>query len=279
MKHCESSYKGRRNLRIYMQSWLPERVRASVVIVHGLGEHSGRYAHVAKALVDAGCAVYALDLRGHGQSEGSRAMIDRFSHAVEDINQLVEKVRKKYSGKPQFLLGHSMGGALSLRYALKYGDRISGLILSGPAVALDGAPACIKPISKLLSLFFPKLGTFPIKPGLVTRDKKMVAAYTADSLNCHGRVPVRTLAEIVRFVEWLPSSLKSLKLPTLLMHGGEDKLAGVSGSRMVHDKISSQDKTLKVYAGLYHEIFNELPAARAKVLKDLTGWIDQRLAA
>ena len=149
MKHRESSYNGRRNLRIYMQSWLPERVRASVVIVHGLGEHSGRYAHVAKALVDAGCAVYALDLRGHGQSEGSRAMIDRFSHAVEDIHQLVEKVRKKYSGKPQFLLGHSMGRALSLRYELKYGDRISGLILSGPAVALDGAPACIKPISKI----------------------------------------------------------------------------------------------------------------------------------
>lgn len=118
MKHQESSYKGRRNLRIYIQSWLPERVRASVVIVHGLGEHGGRYAHVAKALVDAGCAVYALDLRGHGRSEGSRAMIDRFSHAVEDINQLVEKVRKRYSGKPQFLLGHSMGGALSLRYAM-----------------------------------------------------------------------------------------------------------------------------------------------------------------
>ncbi len=94
-----------------------------------------------------------------------------------------------------------------------------------------------------------------------------------------SRVPVRTLAEIVRCVEWLPSRLKSLKLPTLLMHGGGDKLARVSGSRMVHARISSQDKTLKVYAGLYHEIFNELPAARAKVLKDLAGWIDQRLAA
>jgi acylglycerol lipase len=279
MKHQESSFTGRRSLKIYFQSWQPAKARASVVIVHGLGEHSGRYVHVASELVDAGCAVYAIDLRGHGQSGGSRAMVDRFSNAIDDINQLIDLVREKQPQKPLFLLGHSMGGALSLRYALTHQNKISALILSGPAVALDGAPPLFKPLSKLLSSFLPRLGTFPIKPELVSRDPDMVAAYAQDPLNCHGKVPLRTLAEIVRFVDWLPTRLKKLKLPILLMHGSEDKLAGVSGSRMVIDSISSNDKTLRVYDGLYHEIFNELPEARAKVLKELGTWIDQRIAA
>ena len=118
MNHQESSFSGRNNHRVYCQSWLPDRVRATVVVVHGLGEHSGRYAHVAQVLVDAGCAVYALDHHGHGQSGGTRALIDSFDHAVDDIDQLVERARKEQSGKPLYLLGHSMGGALGLAYSI-----------------------------------------------------------------------------------------------------------------------------------------------------------------
>lgn len=281
MKHAEGYFDGKRQTRIYWQHWLPENVRADVVIAHGLGEHGGRYQHVAKTLADTGCAVYALDHRGHGKSGGPRVFIDRFANAVEDINTLVdivvEKRRSRSRRRPIFLLGHSMGGALSLSYTLKYGERLSGLALSGPAVALDGAPPMTGPISKLLSSLAPKLGMFAIDPGLVSQDPEAVAAYRSDPLNAHGKVPARTLGEIVKFVEWLPAALPMIRLPVLLMHGGEDKLAGVSGSRMVADRISSMDKTLIVYDGLYHEIFNERPEDRKQVLEDLAGWIKLRL--
>jgi len=162
---------------------------------------------------------------------------------------------------------------------MRYGDQLSGLILSGPAVALDGAPPLMKPIAKLLSVLLPKLGLFAVDPSLVSRDQSMVAAYAADPLNAHGKVPARTLGEIVKFVEWLPAVLQVIKLPVLALHGSDDKLAGVAGSHMVIDKISSKDKTLKVYDGLYHEIFNELPDDRARVFKDLTDWIAAHLPA
>jgi alpha-beta hydrolase superfamily lysophospholipase len=276
MKHIEGRFKGKKNVEIYWQSWIPAKPKAVVVLVHGLGEHSGRYRHVAESLVDAGCAVYAMDHRGHGKSGGPRALVDRFAYAVDDIDHVVELARREQPRKPTFLLGHSMGGALSLSYTLKHPGKLYALILSGPAVALDGAPPLMKPISKVLSAFAPKLGMFAIEPGLVSRDPSVAEDYAKDPLNAHGKVPARTLGEIVKFVEFLPSGLPSLQLPLLVMHGSEDKLAGVAGSRMVVNTAKSKDKTLKVYDGLYHEIFNELPADRAIVLKDLSDWISVR---
>lgn len=279
MKHAEHSFTGVKKQQIHFQTWLPAKPKATVVIAHGLGEHGGRYAHVAQVLVDAGCAVYAIDHRGHGKSDGSRAFVDKFANAVADMDHLIDLAKRARPTKPLFLLGHSMGGALSLSYALKHGDKLSGLILSGPAVALDGAPPFLAPLSKLLSSLFPKLGMFAVDPSLVSRDPDEVAKYAGDPLNAHGKVPVRTLAEIVRFVEWLPAALPALKLPTLLLHGRDDKLAGVAGSQMIHDRISSTDKTLNIYDDLYHEIFNELPADRARVFKDMTAWLNERIPA
>ncbi|GAC1619857.1 MAG: monoacylglycerol lipase [Nevskia sp.] len=277
MQHREATFQGAQKLAIYRRSWLPEAVKArgAVVIVHGLGEHSGRYEHVAAALVAMGFAVHALDHRGHGKSEGApRAYVDRFANAVADIDQVVDYATREQRGKPVFLLGHSMGGALGLSYTIKNPDKLAGLILSGPAVALDGAPPLMKPIAKILSRFLPKLGLFPIDPSAVSRDADAVAAYADDPLNCHGKVPARTLGEIVKFVEVLPALLQAIELPLLIQHGQADKLAGVSGSEMVLKRVNSADKTLKVYDGLYHEIFNELPADRARVLADLCAWLE-----
>lgn len=276
MKHSEGRFKGKKDVEIFWQSWLPATPTSVVVLVHGLGEHSGRYAHVAQALGDEGCAVYAMDHRGHGKSGGPRAFVDRFANAVDDIDTVVELARKATPRKPVFLLGHSMGGALALSYAIKHQTKLKALILSGPAVALDGAPPAIKPISKILSMIAPKLGMFAVAPELVSRDPAVVADYASDPLNAHSKVPARTLAEIVKFVELLPALLPALELPLLVMHGRDDKLAGVAGSQMVVDRVASKDKTFKIYEGLYHEIFNELPADRAIVLKDLTDWINAR---
>lgn len=277
MKHSEGRFKGKKDVDIYWQSWQPATPKAVVVIVHGLGEHGGRYAHVAQALVDAGCATYAIDHRGHGKSGGPRTLIDRFANAVEDIDQLIDLACEAHPRKSVFLLGHSMGGALSLSYTLRNPGKLKALILSGPAVALDGAPPMMKPIAKILSGLAPKLGMFAIDPSLVSRDKDMVAAYASDPLNAHGKVPARTLGEIVNFVEFLPAALPLLQLPMLVLHGRDDKLAGFAGSEMVVDRATSKDKTLKIYDGLYHEIFNELPTDRAIVLKDMTDWIGARV--
>ncbi len=280
MKHSESSFEGVKKARIFFQSWLPATApKATVVIAHGLGEHGGRYAEVAAQLVGIGCAVHAIDHRGHGKSDGPRAYVDKFANAVADMDTLVEMAKRQQPGKPLFLLGHSMGGALSLSYTLKHGKKLSGLILSGPAVKLDGAPAYLPPVAKFLSSVWPTLGMFAVDPSLVSRDPEMVAKYASDPLNAHAKVPVRTLAEIVRFVEVVPALLPTITVPTLLLHGSDDKLAGVGGSQMIHERISSTDKTLKIYDGLYHEIFNEFPADRARVFKDMTDWLSPRLAA
>lgn len=278
MKHLEGRLSGNNKVEIYWQKWSPAgAVQASIVIVHGLGEHGGRYAHVAQALTEVGCAVYAMDHRGHGKSGGQRAFVDRFANVVADIDQVVDMASRERPRKPVFLLGHSMGGALSLSYTLKHGEKLRGLILSGPAVALDGAPPMMKPIAKALSVIAPGLGMFSVAPDLVSRDASVVADYTNDPLVMHAKVPARTLGEIVNFVEILPAGLPLITLPLLVMHGRDDKLAGVAGSVMVTQLAGSKDKTLNVYDGLYHEIFNELPADRAVVLKDLTDWICVRV--
>lgn len=279
MQHREATFQGAKGFSIFRRTWLPDNgaTRAAVVIVHGLGEHSGRYAHVAEQLVAAGCAVYAMDHRGHGKSDGSRAVVDRFSRAVEDIDQVVELAKKENPGKPVFMLGHSMGGALALSYTLKHQPKLKGLILSGPAVAIDGAPPHLKPLSRILSIFAPSAGLFAIPPTTVSRDESVVKHYADDPLNFHGKVPARTLSEIIGFVEWLPAAVPGLTLPLLIQHGSKDVLAGVSGSQMVAREASSKDKTLKVYDELFHEIYNELPADRAIVLADLKAWVEAHI--
>ena len=277
MRHREAQFEGRGGLAIHWQAWRPARTsHAVVVIAHGLGEHGGRYAHVAQRLVAQGCAVYAIDHRGHGRSAGRRAYLDRWDAAVADMDVLVEHARQQHPALPLFLLGHSMGGALSLAYAARHPKKLSGLMLSGPAVALDGAPPFIKPVARLLSRVLPTLGLFGIDPGAVSRDPDAIRGYREDPLNCHGKVPARTLAELIGLVETMPKTLRALRMPLLIMHGTADRLAGVAGSQRVLAQVRSADKTLLLYEGLYHEIFNELPADRARVLADLVAWIEQR---
>lgn len=283
MQRTEGQFRGVRDVSIYWQAWLPERtakIAAQVALIHGLGEHSGRYTQLAAELVAEGCAVYALDHRGHGRSGGPRALIDRFDHAVTDIEQLMGLMRQQCGTRavPQFMLGHSMGGALSLHYASRHAGELQGLMLSGPAVALDGMPPLFKPISRALSAILPRLGTFPIDPAMVSRDPKAAADYGSDPLNCHGKVPVRTLSEIIGAVEAMPQALRHLAMPLLIQHGSDDKLAGVAGSERVIEQVASTDKTLKVYPGLYHEIFNEIPRDRQRVFADLRAWLKPRLS-
>jgi alpha-beta hydrolase superfamily lysophospholipase len=265
---------GAGGLGLYQQAWLSDgEPQAVIVIAHGAGEHSGRYAHVAARLNREGYAVHALDHRGHGRSEGPRALIDRLDNAVADLDALVVDVAGE---QPTFLLGHSMGGAIAVKYALAHQQRLKGLVLSAPVAALEAASPATRIAARALSVLAPRLGVFAVDPSLVSRDPEVVRAYETDPLVHHGKLPARTVAELAAAVESFPDSVDAITLPTLIMYGTADKLVPPSGSVMLGERIGSPDKTVKSYEGLYHEILNE--PEQEKVLDDVCGWLRAQLA-
>jgi len=275
LKHTEGQFEGANGLEIYWQSWqdgVP--TRAAMVISHGAGEHSGRYARVAIHLAELGYPVYALDHRGHGRSQGRRALVDRLELAAADLDVLIDLARREHPDIPVFMLGHSLGGTIALRYALEHQNKLDGLILSGPVAAIDLPPAPLRIAARALSAVVPGIPILAVDPATISRDPQEVEAYRTDPLVHHGKLPLRTVAEIAAATEVFPKQIPSLTLPLLLLHGSEDRLAPARGSRMVYERASSEDKTLKIYDGLFHEVLNELPEDRERVTADVVGWLD-----
>jgi acylglycerol lipase len=271
---ASGSLAGAGGIRIFWQSWASDgaSARAVVVIVHGAGEHSGRYQHVAERLTAEGYAVYALDHRGHGRSTGPRALIDRLDRAVSDIDGVVTMAHGAHPDLPVFMLAHSMGATFGVQYALAHQQRLAGLILSGPLAALDGAPAPLRMLGRLLSVIAPGMGLIGVDAGLVSRDPDVVQAYRADPLVHHGKLPARTLAELAGAIDAFPDRVGQITVPTLILYGTEDGLAPPRGSVMLGERIGASDKTITGYDGLYHEILNE--PEQATVLDDLCAWLD-----
>ena len=263
---------------IYWRSWSTDAPpRGLVVIVHGAGEHSGRYEHVAQRLVSAGYAVYALDHRGHGRSDGPRALIDRIDRAVDDLDRLVVIARDRQPATDVFLLAHSMGATIAVRYALVHQDRLRGLILSGALAALDAAPAAVRLAGRLLSAVAPTLPLIAVDPSLISRDPQVVDAYRRDPLVHHGRLPARTVAELAAAVDRFPSEVAAITVPTLILYGTADRLCPPAGSVMLSQRIGTADTTVKAYDGLFHEILNE--PEREAVLDDICAWLAARGSA
>jgi acylglycerol lipase len=273
-----SHFTGAGGLRIFWQSWLPEtQARAVVVISHGASEHSDRYRHVARRLLADGYAVYAIEHRGHGRSEGPRALIDRRDRAVADLDTLIVMAGGQHPGAEVFLIGHSMGAALALSYAIAHQERLTGLILSGSLAALEAAPAPMRAAARVLSAVAPRLPMFAIDATLVSRDPEVVRAYVEDPMVYHGKLPVRTVAELASAIESFPERVPAITIPTLIMYGTADRLCPIEGSVMLGERVGADDKTVKAYDGLYHEIFNE--PEQAQVLDDMCGWLSARVTA
>lgn len=269
MRHSEAGFTGAGGVDIYTQSWLPDtEALGGVVIAHGVSEHSGRYEALARALVDEGRAVHALDHRGHGRSGGPRAVIDRLDHALADIDSLIGRV----GGRP-ILLGHSMGGCLAIAYALRHQDRLAGLVLSSPLAVSEAATPVVRTVSRLLSALTPRLGVIRLDAGAVSRDADEVRTYETDPLNFHGRLPVRSVAELTGEIDTFVARLPELTLPLLVIHGTDDRLVPVAAGKLVTDLASSADKTLKLYDGAYHELFHELPPVRDRAIADVAAWL------
>lgn len=280
MEHLEGRFAGARNLEIYWQGWTtPLATRAVVVISHGAGEHSGRYGRLAERLSAGGYSVYAIDHRGHGYSAGSRALVDRLANAATDLDHLIDLAHGVHPDIPLILLGHSLGATIALLYCAGHQSKLDGLILSGPLVVLDPPPAPVARLAaRALSALAPKLPTIAVDPALVSRDAQEVEAYRTDPLVHHGQLPLRTVAEIATVLPPLANQSADLEIPLLVAHGSEDRLAPLAGGRLVYERATSPDKTMKVYDGFFHEILNELPEDRERVFADVITWLDAHTA-
>lgn len=266
---------GSGGITLFARSWLPAAApRDVVVIAHGYAEHSGRYGNVAGRLVQAGYAVHAVDHRGHGRSGGARVMIDRMDHVLSDFDGFVTKVQALHDGVPVKLLGHSMGGAIAFGYALKRPEKLSGLVLSGPAVG-GLVPPAQRAILRVIAIVAPKLGLLELPPNTISRDPAVVAAYVNDPLVTVGKVPARTAATLVASARSYQKQAPKMLLPVLIQHGGKDIPVPPADNRAFYKAIGSGDKTVLIYEELYHEIYNE--PEREAVLNDLVAWLDDRI--
>lgn len=272
------TFAGVGGLKIFVRSWQPEGdARGVVVISHGFNSHGGYYVWVGEQLRASGFAVYAIDHRGRGQSEGERFYVDRFGDYVRDLSTLIRLAKARETGLPVFLLGHSAGGVIACSYALDHQDELAGLICESFAYqvpAPDFALAVIKGLSHLV----PHAHVLKLETRNFSRDAQVIEAMLSDPLIANEVQPSHTVAEMVRADERLKREFSRITLPVLILHGSADKVTRPSGSREFFDKAGSNDKTLKLYEGYAHDPLNDV--GKELVLSDIIDWMSaRRLAA
>ncbi len=220
--------------------------------------------------------VEGYDMRGHGRSGGTTAMIKSIYDYVSDLKKFINKVEKKHREKKIFIIGHSLGGEVACLYLLDSHSKISGVILSGAVIKISNEISpIVQKLSLLVGLLLPFLKTTKINSNTISRDKNVVNLYNSDSLVYHGGTRARTGAEIIRGTKIIKKRMNHITTPILIMHGSSDRLVDPIGSHLLYRGISSKDKTLKIYQEFYHEIFNEI--GKEKVFKDMCGWLEKRL--
>jgi len=245
-----------------------------VVISHGLNAHSGLYEWAAQQFTSNGLAVYALDHRGRGRSEGERFFVEKFSDWTEDLATFIDIVKSREPGLPVFLLGHSAGGVIASGYTLAHQDEIAGLIVEDIAYQIpapDIALAILKGVSKVA----PHAHVLKLKNEDFSRDPAVVAALNADPLIAGEKQPSETVAELVRADELLKKNFQKITLPLLILHGTADKVTKPHGSQEFYEKTGSSDKTLKLYEGHFHDLLADI--GKQQVMADIQAWIDAHL--
>ena len=272
MQHVTDTLTASDGTQLFTQRWLPDAPRGALVIAHGYAEHSARYAGFAEFLVGHGSAVYALDHRGHGRSGGERANVKVFRAFVDDLSRFLESVRERHPQPPRFLLGHSMGGVVAAQLVLERPHLVEGLILSSPF--LENAvqvPSPLLSVSEVVSRFLPSLPTLKLDTDLLSRDEAVVEAYKADPLVYTGGTKARLGTEMLAAGKYVFERAESITLPLLTLLGTADGIADPAGGKRFFDKVSSEDKILKLYEGFYHELLNE--PEKEKVYQDVLEWL------
>lgn len=276
MRHEQGTFEGRDGLALYCQRWLPDAAaRAAVVLVHGFGEHSARYANVVGHLVPRGYALFGFDLRGHGRSAGPRGGLRAWDEYREDLGVYLEQVGTAQPGVPMFLYGHSLGGTIALEYAVLHPTGLRGVVASGPLLGPPGVAPFLLALSRLLSAVLPR---FTLEAGLdadaLSRDPAVAPAYRGDPL-VHGKACARMGGEIQRITRWLQDHAGDLTLPLLIVQGEADRLCPPADTLRFFENAASADKTRRMYPDGFHEPHNDIEHAR--VLADVEDWLSRRL--
>jgi alpha-beta hydrolase superfamily lysophospholipase len=273
----ERNFDGVGGVRIVYDVWTPDTApRAVVVLSHGLGEYARRYDHVAARFGEAGLVTYALDHRGHGRSGGKRMLVRDIAEYTADFDTLVGIATREHHGLKCIVLGHSMGGGIVFAYGVDRPDNYDLMVLSAPVVAAQDAVSPVLAFAaKALGALIPGVPAQELDVDAISRDPAVVAAYRADPLVYHGKIPFGVGRALLQVGETMPQRAPALTAPLLVVHGSEDRLVSVEGSRRLVDSVGSSDVELKVYPGLYHEVFNE--PEQEQVLSDVVSWILNRV--
>lgn len=258
---------------IFYQSWTKPKAKRVLILQHGFGEHSDRYGNILEKLKDDDFNIYALDARGHGRSDGKRGHVDQFQYYVNDLMELIYIAREEQKVNKVTLLGHSLGGVIALQYALEgfNQDNLDGLILSSPGIKIkmDLEKEVKKFLGEILASVLPDT-TIDANLDLkyLSHDQSVIDAYKADKL-VHGKISFQMGSNLFNLSKALYEKANHIRIPILIIHGEEDGIADVNGSRDLFRHLTSQKKFIKTYPGLYHELMNELPKDREVVLTDI----------
>jgi alpha-beta hydrolase superfamily lysophospholipase len=280
MTRVERSFDGVDDVRIVYDVWTPADIgstpRGVVILAHGLGEHARRYDHVVARFGREGLITYALDHRGHGRSGGKRVLVKDISEYTNDFSTLVGIAAREHPGATRIVLGHSMGGGIVFAYGVEHPDDYDLMVLSGPAVAAQNAVSpLLGRVAKVMGVIAPGLPLQALDADAVSRDPAVVDAYNNDPLVYHGKIPGGVARVLLLVGETMPQRAPSLTAPLLVVHGSDDRLILAEGSRQLVAAVGSTDVELKIYPGLYHEVFNE--PEQEQVLDDVVSWMNARL--
>ena len=272
MKQTESTLSSADGTVLFCQSWKADQQKAVIALVHGFGEHSGRYNYLVDALVPQGISIYAVDLRGHGRSPGKRGHVNQWSEFDQDVAGLLQWVKKSEPDAPIFLMGHSMGGLIVLHYVEQHPEGLKGIIASAPFLAAAKLSPLLSIASKVLLRIKPDMN---ISSGLdvstISRDMQEVARYATDKL-VHGLGTPKLDAESRAAIERTHANAGRIQLPILLYHGTGDRLVPIAGTRRLAGALTTADKTFIEYPEGAHESHNDLH--RAQVFADIMKWIE-----
>lgn len=263
---------------LHIRTWKPDLPpRAHLLIVHGYGEHSGRYEHLADALTALGIEVHAYDLRWHGKSPGKRGYITRFDTLVDDLAKQLEALRTEAGEMPLFLFAHSMGGLVACDYLARGDAGLAGAILSSPLLAVpEGVSPWLLRLAGVLGIVLPWLPVDHLDSSAISRIDAEVAAYDADPLVYHGSIHARTGAQLSAAISRMPATFSSITVPFLLIQGTADRLAPPAGGRRLYGEAGSTDKSCLFQEGGYHELLNDLD--RDVVMAAVVDWLHARLS-
>jgi alpha-beta hydrolase superfamily lysophospholipase len=272
----DGSFQSGSGANIFYCCWTPAEPRAVLLLAHGLAEHSGRYDDFASFFADAGIATYALDLPGHGRSDGKRGHIRDFQEYTDALEALLSPAREAHPDIPFVLFGHSMGGLIAADFLLQHQSEFVAAVLTGAAIQSPQQPSSIVLfINRVIASVMPRLGVLHMDASGISRDPQVISDYENDPLVYRGKATAGLVTALFSAMKRVVENSTLIRLPMLIMHGSVDSLTAVEGSKLLHDSISSEDKKIVIYDGLYHEILNE--PERKNVMEDILQWLETRI--